>query len=142
MILASPGIFGLHWPILNDSSAITRRTTLPARRPGRMRTIERSRIRLEGREPCNLHENLILREDTDTAHETIKEAASICENLKPASMAAYYNSQCAGLYARLGDTAGWTKHWELARQNSSTAGSSSNDPDPEAGRFSGLCFGR
>ena len=75
--------------------------------------------------------DLILREDTDTAHETIKEAASICENLKPASMAAYYNSQCAGLCARLGDTAGWTKHWELARQNSSTAGSSSNDPDPE-----------
>ena len=46
-------------------------------------------------------------------------------------MAAYYNSQCAGLFARLGDTAGWTKHWEIARQNSSTEESSVNDSDPE-----------
>ena len=74
---------------------------------------------------------LIAHEDPDAARETIKEAASICENLKPASMAAYYNSQCAGLFARLGDAAGWTKHWEIARQNSSTEESSVNDSDPE-----------
>ncbi len=56
--------------------------------------------------------------DKETARETLREAASICENLNQPIPAAYYNAVCAGLFARLGDTAGWTKHWEIARTRS------------------------
>jgi len=59
--------------------------------------------------------------DKETARETLHEAASICENLNQPIPAAYYNAVCAGLFARLGDTAGWQKHFEIARRRSTAS---------------------
>ena len=66
----------------------------------------------------SLTRTLLGQGDKETARETLREAASICENLNQPIPAAYYNAVCAGLFARLGDTAGWTKHWEIARKRS------------------------